>query len=196
MPFGIDDIIFILSTIAATSYADSLVDDPTVEIPGGPGGGGGSNAFALPQAPTTPPGEVVADPGKAIALQASSDVVNQMAKVLAAQGPAPQVPLQPGSIPSIDVPGSPRQGPPAPPAPPLAPQATQAPQAKSIGEVLMASPEALKAVAGLLGIGPQEGTRQVAAPIPGGTVGRVLPGLELPTTQGIGQLLAQIPRLG
>ena len=139
--------------------------------------------------------EVVADPGKAIDVQASSAVVDQIAKVLAAQGPAPLVPLQPGKIPPIDVPGSPRQGPPAPPPAP-APQAAQAPQAKSIGEVLMASPDALQAVAGLLGIGSQEGTRQVAAPIPGGTVGRVLPGLELPTTQGIGQLLAQIPRLG
>lgn len=193
MPFGIDDVIFILSTIAAQSFADSKTDLPTNEIPGGLAGG--SDTFALPQTPTTPPGEVVADPGPAVDLQASSDVVSQIAQVLASRGPAPTVPLVPSQIP-LGPPGSTAAIPAAADAPPAAPQAAQAPKGASIGEVLRATPEALQSVASLLGIGPQEGTRQIAAPIPGGTVGNLVPGFNLPTTQGIGQLLAQIPRLG
>ena len=195
MPFGIDEIIFIISSIAAGSFADSLNKDPTDEVPGGGigQGAGGPNAFALPQAPTKAPGDVIADPGKSIDLAANSEVVNQIAKVLAAQGPAPVVPLEPSPIP-FGPPGQRLQIPAAannPPNPTIDPTSG----GKSVGEVLSASPQALEAVANLLGLGPQEDTKRVAAPIPSGTVGNLIPGFQLPQTLNIGQLLAQIPRL-
>lgn len=199
MAFGWDDALFAIFTAIATSAAQPDAPENTLGGPigagAGPGGTGPGGAFELPAAPARAPGETVSQTGQGIDLGPQEAVTESIAKVLAAQGPPPVVPLEPVGPPTevggpgSTIPGPPasRGAPPAPPAPPAAP-------APSIGEVLLSSPEALNAVANLLGLGPQvDGQR--AAPIPGGTVGNVLPGLQLPQTSGIGQLLAQIPGL-
>ena len=63
-----------------------------------------------------------------------------------------------------------------------------------IGEILAAAPGALANVANLLGLNQPEG-RDIGAPIPAGTRAGLIPGLSLPQTPAIGQLLAAIPRL-
>ncbi len=85
---------------------------------------------------------------------------------------------------------------PAPVAAPPAPVIPEVPPA-GIGEILAANPEALMAVAQFLGLG-QEGNQGTvrAAPIPGGSRGSLIPGLELPQSGQIGALLRQIPGLG
>ena len=205
MAFGFDDaLIAIFSAIASAGATSAFAPDApqntfggTVGSGAGPGTGAGG-AFELPTAPglTRSPGETINQTGQGVDLGPQEAVTESIAKILAAQGPPPIVPLEPVGPPTeVGGPGSTQAGPPAsragtptPPAPPAAP-------APSIGEVLLSSPEALNAVANLLGLGPQEQNKQIAAPIPGGTVGNVVPGLQLPQISNIGQLLAQIPGL-
>jgi len=198
MAFGFDDALFAIFTALAGAGAGAAFapDAPQNELGGGIGSGAGpgvGGAFELPTAPTRTPGETVNQAGQGVDLGPQEAITESIAKVLAAQGPPPTVPLEPlPPPPPVGAPGSTQAGPPVSragvPAPPAAP-------APSIGEVLLSSPEALNAVANLLGLGPQEQNRQVAAPIPGGTVGNIVPGLQLPQTTNIGQLLAQIPGL-
>ncbi len=157
-------------------------------LPGGAGQVGG--AFGLPL-PAAAGGE--GNPFEALAAQQGAGIdtsaLTEVSKALAAQtqGPPPTVPLQ---APAVGTPGSLEQGPPAP-------QASAAPppqQPASIMEVLASSPEAIAAMANLLGFGPQPQTNDRAAPIPGGTTGRVVQGFTQPTPN-IGALLAQLPRL-
>lgn len=202
MAFGWDDALFAIFTSIASAGASSAFapDAPTNEFgAGAPEGTGDPGAFELPNpVPTQTPGETVSDTGETLDLGAQQAVTESLAQVLAAQGPPPQVPLQPAQ-PPIGTPGSPVQGPPAPGAGPQAPQATPASATEAppnIGEILLSSPDALAGVANLLGLGPQEERRETAAPIPGGSVGNLVPGFNLPQTNNIGQLLAQIPGLG
>jgi len=202
MAFGIDDFIIAVLTAAASSAASSAFapDAPTNtiggQLPGARQQAGGAGEFEqfIPQ--TSGPQETVADAGvPGIDLGAQSAVIDQAAQILAAQGPPPVVPLEPAQPvgPPISRAGSGPVGPPVSrqgaATPPAAPQ-------KSIGEILAASPEALAAVANLLGLNQQQGdggTRP--APVAGGGLGSVVPGFQLPQAPAIGQLLAQIPRL-
>lgn len=179
MPFGFDDIFFAL---AAANAANSLANPPKgpdnkVAASAAPTPQQGPNAFALPMPAGAPPTQAV---------NIDDEVFNEAAKKAAAitQGPPPTVPLM---------------GPPAPPVGPPAPAspgvpATTAPVTPSIGEVLAATPSALANVAHLLGIGQDQGTREIPAPIPGGTAGRVVEGFALPQQMNLGAILSQIPR--
>jgi len=200
MAFGFDDALFaILTGIAGAGAGAAFAPDAPQNVLGGAiGAGAGPGvgaAFELPTAPTRTPGETVNQSGQGVDLGPQEAVTESIAKILAAQGPPPTVPLEPlpppPPPPAVGEAGSTQAGPPvsrAGTAPPASP-------APSIGEVLLSSPAALNAVANLLGLGPQEPHRQVGASIPGGTVGNVVPGLQLPQTTNIGQLLAQIPGL-
>ncbi len=194
MPFGFDDLFYL---IAAISAGNQLVNPPEGPENTIPGGGAGKQAFQgagpfesfVPE--TGAPGEAI--PG--IDLSAQSAVLDQTAKALAAQGPPPTVPLQPAQPPAPVQPpvGAPGGG----AGPPVSRQGTGAPAAappKSIGEILAASPEALASVANLLGLNQQDGGTR-PAPVAGGGLGAVVPGFQLPQVPAIGQLLAQIPRL-
>jgi len=204
MAFGYDDLIFaIISAVGSAAASSALQPDAPTNTQGGGTAGarqtaGGAGAFEqfIPQ--TTGPLETVgASPTAGIDLSAQSAVVDQAAKVLAAQGPPPIVPLQPAQVPNpppqVGAAGIPQPGPIQPPTVPST--APPPPQGKSIGEILAASPAALSAVANLLGLNPQPegGTRP--APVAGGGLGSVVPGFQLPQDPAIGQLLAQIPRL-
>jgi len=181
---GIDEVLIALFSSIAASAASGSPDAPNAGagLPRGAGAGGG---FDLPVPETKGLAETVGSPGPAINLDAGAAVTEQLAQVLAAQGPPPVVPLEPS--PAVAKAGTP--APTAPPAPTL-----PAKPPPSIGEILISSPEAIAAVANLLGIG-QRPNPDRPAPIPGGTVGNVVPGFGLPSPPGIGQLLAQIPRL-
>ncbi len=92
----------------------------------------------------------------------------------------------------LPAPPPPDMEPPVPPPPPVPPETPPA----GIGEILAANPEALLAVAQFLGLG-QEGAQGTSrpAPVPGGTQGSLIPGLQLPQSGQIGALLRQIPGL-
>lgn len=99
--------------------------------------------------------------------------------------PAPAGGVGPPQAPPPPIPEV--QGPPAPPAIPETPA--------GIGEILAANPEALLAVAQFLGLGQDTQGVSRAAPIPGGSKGSLIPGLQLPQSGQIGALLRQIPGL-
>lgn len=196
MAFGFDDALFaILTAIGSQAATNALTPDaPTNTFgAGGIGGqaniGGGPFEQFIPE--TTGPGETV----PSIDLSAQSAVIEQAARALAAQGPPPNVPLQPAQVPNpppqVGTAGTPQPTPPPAPVPPAPPP----PPPKSIGEILAASPEALASVANLLGLGNQQDGGTRPAPVAGGGLGAVVPGFQLPQIPGIGQLLAQIPRL-
>lgn len=191
---GIDEILLALAAAVAGGTAQGAAQPGPPDIPGAIGAGTSAGnletAFALPLPQTQGVGTGVS----AIDLGPTAQITEQLAQALAAQGPPPTVPLSPAN-PPVGGPGSTQQGPPVSRAPPGVP-GSEAPPKKgpSIGEILQASPEAILAVAQLLGIGPQQQPADRAAPVPGGTVGNVVPGFNLPQTTTIGQLLAQIPR--
>ncbi len=113
----------------------------------------------------------------------------------ALQAPA-SVPLAPAPVGAAGSPPPPPVlDPPVPPPAPAPPVLAETPPA-GIGEILAANPEALLAVAQFLGLG-QEGAQGTAraAPVPGGTQGSLIPGLQLPQSGQIGALLRQIPGL-
>ncbi len=200
MAFGWDDALFAIFSAIASSAVQPAAPENTLggEIGAGAGQGatGPGGPFELPAFPSLArtPGQTVNQTGQGVDLGPQEAVTESIAKVLAAQGPPPTVPLEPTPPPAVGEAGSPQAGPPASRAGPATPTPPAA-VAPSIGEVLMSSPEALNAVANLLGLGPQPQGGEVAAPIPGGTVGNVVPGLQLPQTTNIGQLLQQIPGL-
>jgi hypothetical protein len=179
MPFGIDDVFYILAAAQAANSIANPPENPTHQTTPGaaPKAAQSRNVFELPGA--TP----VKEPK---AVEIDEEVFAQAAQQAASmtQGPPPTVPLQPTPPPGEAY--GPRQE----------PQAAQAPAGKGIGEILAATPQALAAVSGLLGIGqPQEPNRQTPAPIPGGTAGQVVQGFSLPQNIDIGTILSQIPRL-
>ena len=191
MAFGIDDAIFLLLSAVASGTAAKAgqPDQPNVAAASPTGVGGGAPALPIPETQGAQQ-RLAGTPG--LDLSPTAAVQEQLAQALALQGPAPTVPLEAPAVPfPSQTPGAagiPAPTPPVPPTPPAEPPA-------SIGEILAASPDALLAVSQILGIG-RERPRDIAAPIPGGTVGNVVPGFGLPAIGGIGQLLAQIPRLG
>lgn len=152
------------------------------DAPAGAGKGGVTPGFALP----TPAADT--DIGAIIQSQVSApDPV----------AAPPTVPLSPPEQAGPPLPPPPQAGPPSPfpppPPPPIVPPAAQLPA--SIGEILQASPEALAAVAQLLGLGQQSPTTVRAAPAPSGSTGSIIPGLQLPQSGQLGALLRQIPGL-
>lgn len=165
----------IVAALASLFGGGSGQDTSTgAEVPAGAGAGGVTPGFTPPT-----PG---ADLNIGAILQDTSSQAGLQAPVVAASAPT-TVPLSPG--PAV---------PPAP-APTPSPAAIPDKPPASIGEILAASPEALLAVAQLLGIGGQDQSTVRAAPIPGGTTGSILPGLQLPQSSQLGALLQQIPGL-
>lgn len=150
------------------------------------------------QAPPTQPPNPMELPGAAsppnflqmlegTGIQINDELFTQAAQAAAKMGPPPTTPSQGAPTPPASTPEGgtpPPQQPSQQPAPPPQP---------SIGEILMASPQALASVANLLGLNQQD--RTITAPIPGGTAGQVVPGFNLPQQNNIGALLAQLPRM-
>ncbi len=121
---------------------------------------------------------------------AADQLANQFA-ALQASSPT-TVPLEAAPSVGLDAPPPPILEPPVPPPAPVVPETPPA----SIGEFLAANPKALLDVAQFLGLGQGEAQGTVrAAPIPGGTQGSLIPGLQLPQSGQIGALLRQIPGL-
>lgn len=175
MTFGIPEL---LMALTAASSANSLFGkEDTNQFGGGIPAGAGPppqdllGNFSLPIPEATTPGQTLANPGQALNIQAPA--------APAPQQTAPTVPLTPTKGPGR----------------PEAAQEAALDSSANIGEILAAAPEALLAVADLLGFNQQRDEER-AAPVPGGTAGNLVQGFNLPTSPGIGQLLAQIPRLG
>lgn len=187
MAFGFDDLLFL---IAAISTGKQIIDPPkgpenkvAGPVVGQQGAGGFPSQESFIPQPT-------AQIGEGLDLEAVTTIAQQVVQAAGAQGPAPTVPLEPASLPPVGEPGSTQKGPPASRKGPAKPAVTP----KSIGEVLLAAPEALAAVSDLLGLNRKD--RQVKlAPTAGGGLGQVVQGFNLPQIPNIGQLLAQIPRL-
>lgn len=180
MPLGIDDIFYALSAAAAANSIANPPKLPNSSRPGGiPGGtqANGGNDFGLQLPDTTPlPNSPITQ---------NTNFLEPLAQMLAAAeaGGEPVVPLEAPS-------GNPGAKGPTKPEAKIKPKKASL----NIGEILAASPEALTAVASLLGLGPQQADTVRAAPAPAGTSGSVIPGLQLPQVNDIGQLLAAIPR--
>ncbi len=142
------------------------------------------------QAPTpgadTGVSSIVPDTGAADQLAQQFAGLSAAAPAVAPLVPAPAGGVGPPQAPPQAIPEI--QGPPAPAAIPETPA--------GIGEILAANPEALMMVAQFLGLGQGDEAPARAAPIPGGTQGSIIPGLQLPQSGQIGALLRQIPGLG
>lgn len=201
MPFGFDDIAFIL---AALSSANQLANPPTTpDSPaatpsGSTPGQQAESLFGVPPVAAKAPG--------AIDLSGLTDAIEPAIQQLAALGPAPGVPLQAPTIPvpQVQLPsvggiGQQPTGPPTVPQGPPPPGAVgpppppPTPPDSGIGSTLAAIPGALDSVAGLLGIGQPE-ARDIPAPAAGGPQGQVVPGFNLPGGITIADILSQIPR--
>lgn len=193
MAFGFDDLFFLLASAASANQLVNPPQGPENKLGGAATGGvpRGVSPFEqfVPQ-----PGATGEAPVAGLDLSAQSAAIDEAAKVLAAQGPPPTVALEPAKVPNpppqVGAAGTPQPGPIPPPTPPADPGKPPA----SIGEILAASPQAIAAVANLLGLNQQEGGTR-PAPVAGGGLGSVVSGFQLPQTPDIGQLLAQIPRL-
>ena len=111
MAFGIDDAIFILLSAVASGTAAKASQPDQPNLPGAIGAGTSAGnlegAFELPASQTKGVGEAVSP----LDLSPQAQVTDQLAKVLAAQGPPPTVPLSPAT-PPVGAPGSTEAGPP------------------------------------------------------------------------------------
>lgn len=178
------------------------------------GGGGGVDAETGVAAPAgAAPNPAAADPGAAFVqpspgadlgvnpiapdagfldpLAQQFEAVQGLAPVTTPLTAAPPPALPEGGVGPTQAPTPPTppvQGPPAP--------APAAPPPAGIGELLAANPEALMAVAELLGLGQGDQSTVRPAPTAGGSQGSLIPGLQLPQSGQIGALLRQVPGLG
>lgn len=190
MAFGWDDaLIAIFSAIASSAASSALQPNPQNELPsmGNPGQQPGQPPMTLPS--SAGQSSPFLESLKGTGIQVNDELFTQAAQVAAQSGPPPTTPSQGAPTPPAPVPEG--QTPPPAPAPP-APAPPAPPKQPSIGEILMASPQALASVADLLGLNQRD--RTITAPVPGGTAGQVVQGFSLPQQNDIGQILAQLPR--
>ncbi len=175
----------IMGAISTAASLTSGVDVET-EVPALPGGGspdiqpiiGGATPPKLP--PNVPD---LAGPA------AAAQKAGAGPKLEVTPGPTIPTPAQP--VPTS--PELPNQGPTA------KIPTTGAPANPEIGQVLAAIPDALAAVAPLLGLGPQPIGRQITAPVAGGQPGGLVGQFNTNFGSGqndIGQLLAALPGIG